>query len=51
MLSRREFLKLSGAGFLALALAELGLDKVLAEAPVTFQGRAAISGVPVSLSL
>ena len=47
MLSRREFLKLSGAGFLALALAELGLDKVLAEAPVTFQGRAAISGVPV----
>jgi hypothetical protein len=47
MLSRREFLKLSAAGFLALALAELGLDKVLAEAPVTFQGRAAISGVPV----
>lgn len=46
-LSRRDFLKLSGAGFLALALAELRLDKVLAEAPVSFQGRAAISGVPL----
>ena len=46
-ISRRDFLKLSGAGFLALALAELHLDKVLAESPVRFQGRAAISGVPV----
>ncbi len=47
-LTRREFLKLSGAGFLALALAELRLDEVLAyESPAGFQGRAAISGVPV----
>jgi lipoprotein-anchoring transpeptidase ErfK/SrfK len=47
-LTRREFLKLSGAGFLALALAELRLGDVLAlESSVRFQGRAAISGVPV----
>ena len=46
-ITRREFLKLSAAGFLSLALAELRIDKVFAEAPVSFQGRAAISGVPV----
>jgi lipoprotein-anchoring transpeptidase ErfK/SrfK len=46
--TRRDFLKLSGAGFLALALAELHLDKVLAyESPAGFQGRMAISGVPL----
>ncbi len=46
-LTRRDFLKLGGAGVLALALAELRLDEVLAEAPVSFQGRTAISGVPL----
>lgn len=46
-ITRRDFIKLSSAGFLALALAELRLDEVLAEAPVSFQGRIAISGVPV----
>ena len=45
--TRREFLKLSAAGFLSLALAELRLDEVLAEAPVRFQGRTCISGVPL----
>ena len=47
-LTRREFLKLSAAGFLSLALAELRLDEVFAlESPVSFQGRTAISGVPL----
>jgi lipoprotein-anchoring transpeptidase ErfK/SrfK len=47
-ITRREFLKLSAAGFLSLALAELRLDEVLAlESPVSFQGRTTISGVPL----
>jgi len=47
-ISRRDFLKLSGAGLLALALANLRLDEVLAQAArVSFQGRATYSGVPV----
>lgn len=47
-LTRREFLKLSAAGFLSLALAELRLDEVFAlESPVRFQGRTCISGVPL----
>jgi lipoprotein-anchoring transpeptidase ErfK/SrfK len=47
-ITRREFLKLSAAGFLSLALAELRLDEVFAlESPVSFQGRTAISGVPL----
>lgn len=46
-LTRREFLKLSAAGFLSLALAELRIDRVLAESPVSFQGRTTISGVPL----
>ena len=46
--TRREFLKLSAAGFLSLALAELRLNEVFAlESPVSFQGRACISGVPL----
>ena len=48
MITRRDFLKLSGAGLLALALAELGVDEARAlEAPVSFQGRATFSGVHV----
>ena len=47
-ISRRDFLKLSGAGLLALALANLRLDEALAqEARVSFQGRATFSGVTV----
>ncbi len=46
-LSRRDVLKLIGAGMLSLALAELFRQDALAEAPVTFQGRTTISGVPV----
>lgn len=46
-LTRRDFLKLSGAGLLALALDELRIGEVLAEAPVRFQGRTTISGVPL----
>jgi lipoprotein-anchoring transpeptidase ErfK/SrfK len=46
-LTRREFLKLSAAGFLSLALAELRIYRVLAESPVSFQGRTTISGVPL----
>ena len=47
-ITRRDFLKLSGAGLLSLALAELRLDHVQArESPTSFQGRMAISGVPV----
>ena len=46
--TRREFLKLSAAGFLSLALAELRLNEVFAlESPVSFQGRTCISGVPL----
>ncbi len=47
-LTRRDFLKLSGAGLLALALADLRLDEARAlEAPTSFQGRATFSGVQV----
>lgn len=46
-LSRRDVLKLSGAGLLAFALAELFPEDVRAEAPVSFQGRTTISGVPL----
>lgn len=42
-LSRRDFLKVSGAGMLGAFLAELGLDQALA-APVT-QGRMTLSGI------
>jgi len=46
--TRRDFLKLSGAGALALALANLRLDEARAlEAPTAFQGRATISGVDI----
>ena len=44
--SRREFLKASGAGMLAFMLADLRLDRVLAEeTPV--QGRSTFSGVDI----
>lgn len=47
-LTRREFLKLSGAGLLSLMLAALRSEDVLGlESPARFQGRATISGVPV----
>ena len=47
-LTRRDFLKLSGAGMLALAASQLRLDEALAlEAPTSFQGRTTISGVPL----
>lgn len=47
-ITRRDFLKLSAAGFLSLALAELRLDEAFAlESPVSFQGRTTISGVPL----
>ncbi len=47
-LTRRDFLKLSGAGLLALALADLRLDEARAlESPTSFQGRATFSGVQV----
>jgi hypothetical protein len=48
MLTRRDFLKLSGAGLLALALADARLDEVRAlESPTSFQGRATLSGVQI----
>ena len=47
-LTRRDFLKLSAAGLLALALSNLRLDEALAlESPTSFQGRATYSGVKV----
>jgi lipoprotein-anchoring transpeptidase ErfK/SrfK len=47
-ITRRDFLKLTGAGLLSLALAEIPLDEVFArESPTSFQGRMTISGVPV----
>jgi len=45
-LSRRDFLKLSASGALALVLAEMGLDRALA-APLTSQGRVTWSGIPL----
>lgn len=46
MLSRRDFLKLAGAGALGLWLSELGLDAALA-APPTAQGRVAYPTLPL----
>jgi lipoprotein-anchoring transpeptidase ErfK/SrfK len=43
-LSRRDFLKLSGAGFLGAFLAELRLERALAESSPT-QGRMTLSGI------
>ncbi|MCZ2122371.1 MAG: L,D-transpeptidase family protein [Anaerolineales bacterium] len=45
-LSRREFLKLSASGALAFALAEMGVDRVLA-APPASHGRITWSGIPL----
>ncbi|MBI5839007.1 MAG: L,D-transpeptidase [Chloroflexi bacterium] len=45
-LSRRDFLKLSAAGALGLALAELRFDRVFAAPPST-QGRITWSGIPL----
>lgn len=47
-ITRRDFLKLGGAGLLAMALADLRLDEAHALASLaSFQGRATYSGVPV----
>ena len=47
-ITRRDFLKLSGAGLLALALSDLRLNEALAlEAATSFQGRATVSGVQI----
>lgn len=43
--SRRDFLKLSGAGTLAMLLADLRLDRVLASSPPPKQGRIVVSGL------
>jgi hypothetical protein len=45
-LSRRDFLKLSASGALALVLSEMGIDRALA-APPTSQGRITWSGIPL----
>lgn len=45
-LSRRDFLKLSASGALALALSEMGIDRALAAAP-TSHGRITWSGIPL----
>ena len=45
-ISRRDFLKLSASGALALALSEMGMDRALA-APPTSQGRITWSGIPL----
>lgn len=45
-LSRRDFLKLAGAGSLAFALSELRLDRALGASPIK-QGRVTWSGVPL----
>ena len=45
-LSRRDFLKVTGAGALGLVLSELGLDPALA-APPASQGRITWSGIPL----
>lgn len=46
-ISRREFLKLVGAGLLAFALRDLRFDRALAAAPAVKQGRITYSGVPL----
>jgi hypothetical protein len=46
-LSRRDFLKLAASGSLAMALADLRLEQVLAASPAVTQGRMTISGVPL----
>ncbi len=46
-LSRRDVLKLIGAGLLSLVLTELCRQDAWAEAPVSFQGRTTLSGVPL----
>jgi hypothetical protein len=43
--TRRDFLKLAGAGTLGLALPELGLERAFAQAPS--QGRITLSGIPL----
>jgi hypothetical protein len=45
-ISRRDFLKLSASGVLALALSEMGISSALA-APPTSQGRVTWSGIPL----
>ena len=45
-LSRRDFLKLSASGALALALSEMGMHRALA-APPASQGRITWSGIPL----
>jgi hypothetical protein len=45
-LSRRDFLKLSASGALALVLSEMGIDRALA-APPASQGRITWSGIPL----
>lgn len=45
-LSRRDFLKLSASGALALALSEMGIDRALAALPAS-QGRITWSGIPL----
>ncbi|MBI5944795.1 MAG: L,D-transpeptidase family protein [Chloroflexi bacterium] len=45
-LSRRDFLKLSASGALALALSEMGIDRALASPPAS-QGRITWSGIPL----
>lgn len=46
-LSRRDFLKLSASGALALALSEMGIDRALA-APPASHGRITWSGIPLN---
>ena len=45
-LSRRDFLKLSASGALALVLAEMGVDRVAAAPPASY-GRITWSGIPL----
>ena len=45
-LSRRDFLKLSASGALALALSEMGFDRALAAPPASY-GRVTWSGIPL----
>lgn len=45
-LSRRDFLKLSASGALALVLSEMGIDRALAAPPATY-GRVTWSGIPL----
>jgi len=47
-ITRRDFLKLSSAGLLALALSDVHLEEARAlEAPTSFQGRATLSGIQI----